>query len=255
MSISLVSNGATVFGVGRRVEALQEVEKTLGGERGKFIVIQGDITSKEGIEAIFKVISEKTDHVDVLINNAGIVKAIPLAQDPSDVEETVEKLMDSSFQDFADVNQVNVTAPYFVTIRFLPLLVKSKSSPVVLFNASSAAHLITTPNGAIYPTSKSAALHMSRILAARLIPFNVRVNSFLLGLFQSPLTGDLTTQAWAQDIIDNNTPADLAGLILFLCSKAGEYVSGSSVTFDGGLLLTTSGQEFMPAVLAKRAAH
>lgn len=112
------------------MEKLETVVKTYGsGISGSIIALQGDVTSKSDIVKMLKEIKEKEDHVDILINNAGI-DGESFETEAKDAEEMSQKLFwkeEANFQDWVDIYRTNVPSCFFMTMAFLPLLEKAST--------------------------------------------------------------------------------------------------------------------------------
>jgi 2-deoxy-D-gluconate 3-dehydrogenase len=96
-----------------------------------------------------------------------------------------------------------------------------------------------------YSTSKAAVHHLTRVLAAKLVKENILVNAIAPGPYPSAMLGSAVNSDYS-DIEKRNprgrigSPEDIAGLTIFLCSRAGAYTVGETITSDGGIVKTTS---------------
>ncbi|ANB15581.1 oxidoreductase [Sugiyamaella lignohabitans] len=246
-----IQNGASkVFISGRRQEKLEETAGKINqlGYTGKVIPIVGDVSTKEGAQDLVKKLTAATDSLDILVNNAGIMLPVdPARTDSSKEIESPEdyaaRVAGGDFDGWVDQFKINAIGPYFVTFGLLPLLAKAakkgdgRGSVIVI---TSIAGLSYPPAmSAAYQSSKAAAISVTKGLATRLSPYQIRVNSIAPGVFPSDMSVNLLV-----DNVKNSIPVrkfgdpeEIAGLALFLSSKTGGYTHGTNYVIDGGRLL------------------
>ncbi|OAA65650.1 NAD(P)-binding domain protein [Niveomyces insectorum RCEF 264] len=254
-------NGAKVYITGRRPEALQRTVndfKAINAKLpGQIISVPGDVSTKDGCEAIYKALAEKEQHVDVLVNNAGVSRQIDYPYWDHNDADAVEKALWHGVDDehFTFTNAVNLNAVYFMTVAFVPLLRKAEDASVIVISSLSGLTNQRALGSITYATSKAAALHLSKILAGRLAPLKIRVNCVLPGVFPSEMTssgkGDDTDEpSSVNDLVHKaglrspsgrtGNPVDIAGPCLLLGSKASSYMNGGYIMVDGGRSMTSS---------------
>ncbi|CAK7211169.1 hypothetical protein SEUCBS140593_001078 [Sporothrix eucalyptigena] len=222
-------NGARVYISGRRQEVLDKAAQQIGGD---IHTIQGDVQTEEGCKAIVAAIEAKEDHIDTLINNAGV---------NSPWRVTAK-----------DHNNFNVMGVYFMTVNFIPLLRKSASPNVCVIASLAAIGNQRSMGSLTYSVSKAAAVHLAKILAGRLHPMNIRVNTICPGIFPSEMTGttagkhsyDINHQA--ERAAKRSTagrpgrPEEIVAPVLLLSSPGGAYMNCALLTVDGGRLMGMS---------------
>nr|ODN91637.1 hypothetical protein L204_05624 [Cryptococcus depauperatus CBS 7855] len=264
MAIALVLNGAKVFIVGRRFHIVENTAKEINAavaesqNGGEAIPVEGDIVTKQGVSDIYDKISAQTDKLDYLVNNAGFSanwrKQCSDLNDPVGLEEQLWSIEDS---DFANMTAVHCAGPYFMAVKFIPLFKKS-SSPSVCNITSLAAHFFNRACCEYsYGQSKAAEAHLTRLMAAGLLPYGIRCNSVCPGLFKSQLTTGSTGedgQLWPpmQNAVNDAIPAkragkweEIAGAVLMLASPAGQYFNDAEREFviDAGWRLNSSAKD------------
>lgn len=229
IAAGFLANGAKVYITARKEIELHTKAKELMEEfGGECISIASNLDSIEGIEAFAKEIEEREDHVDFLINNAGASWG-------------------ESFDDFSEIGwdkvmNLNVKSIFFMTKRLKSLLtVKATSEdPSRIVNIGSIDGInVPDPDTYSYSASKAAVHQLTRHLAKRLVKENINVNAIAPGPFESQMLGALLNHDYS-DVAKANprgrvgSAEDIAGLAIFLCTRAGAYTIGDTITCDGG---------------------
>ena len=231
-------NGAKVYISSRKAdtcnETAQRLQKDYGGE---CISLPADLSNLEGINALVDELPEES--LDILVNNAGASWGEPI-DDYS--EKGWDKVMDT-----------NVKGVFFLTQKLLPMLRSSGTpeDPSRVINIGSIDGIKTGLFDAFsYGPSKAALHHLTRVLAASLIKDNIIVNAIAPGPFPTWMLstgvgggGDLDID-WTAVGKSNprgrvGTAEDIAGLAIFLCSRAGAYTVGETITCDGGAVASS----------------
>lgn len=229
MAQGLLESGAKVYISSRKVEACHEfVDKMKALDLTDCIAIPSDLSHKEGIEHLVKELSAKEEKLDILINNAGASWAAPLGEYP---EKGWDKVMN-----------INVKAPFFLTQSLLPLLKNagSQEDPSRVIMISSVAAVDSNSISAYpYGPSKAAIAQLGKILAKDLIKDHIIVNTIAPGVFPSQMTKTFDLNAIAKQLPVGRVgrAEDIAGLAVFLSSKAGSFMVGNYIPIDGGHLI------------------
>lgn len=235
IAAGFLANGAKVYISSRKADVCSatatRLQETYGGQ---CIPIAGDLSSIEGIETVVAALSSQEDKLDVLINNAGATWGAPIEEFP---EAGWDKVMDT-----------NVKGVFFLTQKLLPMLEKAASheDPARVINVGSVDG-IKTPifDNFSYGPSKAAVHHLTRVLAAHLVKRNIICNAIAPGPFPTWMLsagvgfGGETDVDWSSVGESNprgrvGTPEDIAGLAIFLSSRAGAFTVGEVITCDGG---------------------
>ncbi|KAF5548933.1 NADPH-dependent beta-ketoacyl reductase (rhlG) [Fusarium phyllophilum] len=239
-SAFLQAGASKVFISSRKAAACEEACKALNAlpnlaPGAVAISVPADSSKFEGVESLLAQVKKHTDRVDILLANAGATWG-----------EQFDTHPDSAF---AKVMDLNVKA-VFNTIRlFTPLLEKSASlqdPSRVIITASVAGLGVGTigKQGTYgYSASKAAVLHLGRNIAMELGPRHITVNSICPGFFPSKMSnGLLEMSGGAEEIANSNPmrrlgkPEDIAGVVVYLSSRAGSHVNGETIAIDGGAL-------------------
>ena len=142
---------------------------------------------------------------------------------------------------------VNVQGPFTLLRELLPQLKKSgaadQTNPARVINIGSLAGKLAEPLSAYsYVSSKAAIHHLSKVLASDLSGDNITVNAVIPGYFPTGMTAHIRAEEEKnKELVERvplqrlGTPEDIAGMCIFLCSRAGAYMTGSELVVDGGM--------------------
>ncbi len=226
---SLIRRGAKTYISGRdsaKIAAL--AERLSAEEKGECVGLAADLALEMGPQRLAGAIAEREQQLHILVNNAGAGETASLPEVSVEAWDTVL--------------DVNLRAPFFLVQSLLPLLEKAASDtdPARVINLGSIGGL-HIPNWDAFPygASKSAIHHLTRALAKRLGASRITVNAIAPGPFPSRLT-DTSSDAVKKSIASYvplgrpGEPEDIEGLVVFLASRAGAYVNGSTIALDGG---------------------
>ncbi|MFL2692573.1 MAG: SDR family oxidoreductase [Gammaproteobacteria bacterium] len=239
IAAGFLANGAKVYISSRKAEVCDATAQRLQDEfGGTCISVPADLSNLDGITALSNAISQQ-DSLDILVNNAGASWGEP-------IDEYSEKGWDK-------VMDTNVKGVFFLTQKLLPLLRKSGTAedPSRVINIGSIDGIKTGLFDAFsYGPSKAALHHLTRVLAASLVRENIIVNAIAPGPFPTWMLstgvgggGDIDID-WSEVGNSNprgrvGTPEDIAGLAIFLSSRAGAYTVGQTITCDGGVVASS----------------
>ena len=232
MAAGFVRNGAVVYIFSRKDTSSFAQELTAGGP-GTCTALVADAQKPATLERLVSTIQGKEGKVHCLINNAGTNFNAPFAEYPAAA--------------FGKVVDVNLVAVFRLIQLFAPLLraAATPSSPARVINISSINGISPPANFPTYAysTSKAAVLMLSRHLAQSLAP-DVTVNAIAPGPFRSRMMRG-TFKAAGEEALASGTllqrvgaPGDICGAALFLASEAGAWITGTTITLDGGSLLS-----------------
>ena len=220
---TFLSAGARVMITGRQQEVLENARERLGG---RVIVFCGDAASVGVAEACIDETMRRFGAVDILVNNAAL-------------NPQKGATIDMALEDFDAAYALNVRAPLMWTQLAWRQSMREKGGTVL--NVSSLGGLTLYPNMGAYNSSKAALNHLTRVLAAELGP-RVRVNAVVPGLIKT----EASSPAWRdrEERIAGKLPLerlgesdDVAKSVLFLVSDDASWITGASLTIDGGALI------------------
>jgi len=195
---------------------------------GKAVAVQADVTSLTDTKNLVDQAYAQLGRCDILVNNAGIEKRAPFW----DVTEA----------DYDAVMDVNLKGAFFLTQAFVRRLRDAKL-PGRILNTSSVHEDMAFPNFTSYCCAKGAMRMMTRNLAVELGPLNITINNIAPGAVNTPINTSLLADKPKLNALLANiplgrlgTPAEVAGVALFLASDDGAYTTGSTYFVDGGLI-------------------
>ena len=226
-----VENGARVYLSSRKAEVCEKVAAELGGQ-GECIALPADLASEEECVRLAGELGEREPALHVLVNNAGANWGAPLAEYPDSAWDKVLAL--------------NVKAIFHLTRALLPRLeaAASPEDPARVINVGSIDGIqVPALETYAYSTSKAAVHHLTRVLAKRLAPQRITVNAIAPGPFESKMMA-ATLRSFGDAIVAScplqriGTPEDMAGVAIYLASRAGAYVTGAVIPVDGGIATT-----------------
>jgi 2-deoxy-D-gluconate 3-dehydrogenase len=240
IAAGFLANGAKVYISSRKAEVCDATAKRLATEFGGTCVsLPGDLSTLDGIDSVVSRLRQQESALDVLVNNAGVSWGATIDEFP---EHGWDKVMDT-----------NVKGVFFLTQRLLPLLEAAGTAedPARVVNIGSVDGLKSPSFDTwSYGPSKAALHAMTRQMGARLIKRNILVNAIAPGPFPTWMLstgvgtgGDVEGTDW--DAIGKGVPRgrigtaeDVAGLAIYLCSRAGAFTVGDTITCDGGIVAT-----------------
>ncbi len=235
--IVLVTGASRGIGLEAAKHFSKEGYKVIGSSRGDFnlgeligddsaISVQLDLMSKQSIKNLFADLKSQDLLPSVLVNNAGITK-----------DQLFMRMKD---EDWDDVIETNLNGLFRVTKAFIKPMVKNKFGRVI--NISSVAGLMGNSGQVNYSSSKSAMVGFSRSLAKELGSRNITSNVVAPGFIETDMTTFLNDDEKAE--VSKNIPMkrfgtveDVARCIVFLASDEANYITGQTISVDGGLFM------------------
>ena len=227
----LLEAGARVYISSRKADACAAAERDLN-RYGMVAAVPADLSSEAGCLQLAEEIGQREQSLNVLVNNAGATWGAPIEEFPATAWDKVVDL--------------DLKAPFFLTRALLPLLeaAGTPDDPARVINIGSIDGLRVPPfQTYAYSASKAGLHHLTRVLARELGPRRITVNAVAPGPFESKMMA-ATLQTLGDAIAASaplkriGRPDDMAGVAIYLASRAGAYVTGAVIPVDGGIATT-----------------
>lgn len=193
----------------------------LGNNYSEFI--KCNISNHDDVKSLFKVVKQKYGQIDVVVNNAGVIRD--------------NMIWNMSKEDFDTVIDINLKGTWMMCQEAAKLMKEQKKGKIV--NISSRAWLGNNRGQSNYAASKAGIVALTRVLALELGKYNVNVNAVAPGLIDTPLTQSLSDEVM-QKLIDAQPtkkvgkPEDIANVVSFLISEKSNFITGQIIHVDGG---------------------
>ena len=208
-------------GIGSAVAALFDQFK------GNVIVTNSKLADFKSNESVTRLLEELPD-IDIWVNCAGI--------------NTIDELHNIKEDDFDNIMQVNVKAPFLIAKHISKHMKKQQSGKIV--NIASIWGEKTISKRLSYTTSKAALIGMTKTLAVELAKYNIQVNTVSPGFTNTKLTNSILTKAQIKKLVLSvpmgrmANPDEIARIVMFLCSSQNTYITGQNIIVDGGFSVT-----------------
>ncbi|UOZ09020.1 SDR family oxidoreductase [Amycolatopsis sp. WQ 127309] len=230
----LLQAGARVVISSRNADSCAEAQNLLS-EFGDVRAIPADLSKHDECQRLADLVEAGSERLDILVNNAGAMWREPLETFPDEAWDSVIDL--------------NLKSPFWLVQALLPALRRAGTAddPARIVNIGSIAaiHVAASPNYS-YASSKAGLHQLTRVLARELGPQHVTVNAVAPGPFPSQMMA--STLDAIGDTIAAKAPLrrlgrddDMAGIAVFLASRAASYLTGTIIPVDGGIATTATG--------------
>jgi NAD(P)-dependent dehydrogenase (short-subunit alcohol dehydrogenase family) len=221
-----LAQGARVYISARKAEACDQTARELSAF-GPCVSLPADVSTVEGVRALVAAYAEHEGTLDILVNNAGAAWGAPYEEFP---ESGWDKVVD-----------LNLKTPFFLTQALTPMLKAAATDHLAkVINIASIDGISVNPQETYsYAASKAGLIQLTRRMALRLARERIVVSAIAPGAFASNMNKDARDRG---EEIKGRIPAgrigepeDMAGAAIYLASRAGDYVMGSTLVVDGGV--------------------
>lgn len=225
----LIKDGYSVFAQFNKNERpldrlVEELEKN--GIRDKAIKLRFDLTSTDDIDRAIADIEKKTEKIDLLVNCAGV---------------GLYKLATrTSKEEWDNLFNVNIGGAQYLTSKVLDYMIDKKSGKII--NVSSVWGTVGASMEVAYSASKAALIGYTKALAKEVAPSGITVNCVCPGVIDTAMNARFSKNDMAELIEQTplgriGAPSDVAGVVSFLASSDGDFITGQVITVDGGFTL------------------
>lgn len=227
ISVALAKAGADLCIVVHSEKDLDETRKLIEKERRRVEFIQADLEEKTDVIKVIEESKKLFGKIDILVNNAGTIKR--------------NSLFEYTDEDWQFVLDVNLNSVYYLSKEIAKTMVKNRHGKII-----NIASMLSFQGGKYVPAytaSKHAVAGLTKSFANELAEFGVNVNAIAPGYIKTANTEELTLNASRNSEILSRIPAgrwgepfDLMGAVIFLASRASDYMDGHILAVDGGWL-------------------
>ena len=204
-------------------------ERAAGELAGGTRAFPADVADPDAVARLVEAVTVHFGRLDILVNNAGIEPKAPV--------------LELSIADWGRTLDVNLSAAFY-TSQAAGRIMRAAGGGVIVNIASIAGHNIPLPNRASYVASKAGLIGFTRECAREFAAYGIRVNAVCPGVIETEMTAESRSnpaqlEKWLADIPQGRLgqPADVAGLVLFLCSDGAAYLTGQAINVDGGKVM------------------
>lgn len=204
-------------------------ERAAGELAGGARAFPADVANPDAVARLVEAVTAHFGRLDILVNNAGIEPKAPV--------------LELSIADWGRTLDVNLSAAFY-TSQVAGRIMRAAGGGVIVNIASIAGHNIPLPNRASYVASKAGLIGFTRECAREFAAYGIRVNAVCPGVIETEMTAESGSnpaqlEKWLADIPQGRLgqPADVAGLVLFLCSDGAAYLTGQAINVDGGKVM------------------
>lgn len=220
-------HGANLILIARNKSQLLILQKDILANYGNSVrIFSCDVSSQKQVKDVFAELRIQKFKIDVIINNAGIMKDAMLGM-------ATEELMH-------EIYNINVFGSMFTSQQASKFMIKSRNGSII--NLSSIVGTNGNKGQTVYASSKAAIIGFTKSLSKELAPFGIRVNAIAPGFIDTDMTAGMDLKFYEKNksmigMGRMGNPIDIANVALFLASDLSEYVTGQVIGVDGGFLI------------------
>jgi NAD(P)-dependent dehydrogenase (short-subunit alcohol dehydrogenase family) len=231
---AFAAKGANVVVAARRKEELDTLVASIEAKGGKASAVKTDVSNAKSVEQMVAHAIKVFGRLDYAINNAG-------------VEGKFSGITDLAEEDWDQVLDINLKGTY-LCMKYEAMAMLDLKAGGAIVNIGSVNSFLGFPTGSAYVTSKHGLIGLTSSVSAELAPQGIRVNLMCPGVTDTPmhqrLRGIIGDDVYDKGLLPTvhlqraGQPEEMAKAIVFLCSEESSYITGTTLTVDGGLTLT-----------------
>jgi NAD(P)-dependent dehydrogenase (short-subunit alcohol dehydrogenase family) len=243
-----LEEGASVVLAGRRQEVLAATQRSLHPTGERIALVAGDVSSPAVAARVIGEALERFGSVDILVNSTGVFRVVPFLEQ---TEEQLEEALDTTLRPTFYTSQAAARA----------WVERGRGGAIVNVGSMWAIDAISTTPTSAYSAAQAGRHALTKNLAIELAPHGIRVNTVALAFVETPAYERFMTAEQARELLDSvngfhplgrhGYPDDVAEAILFLASERADWITGTTLPIDGGVL---AGRNAPPATVADPVA-
>ena len=224
IATAMAESGARVVLAGRTRSRLEETEETIRAFGGEALVVESDVSDRDGRESLVATTVGAWKQIDILVNNAGVNVRTP----PEDYRE----------EDWDRIVDTNLKGTFFLTQLAARHMIERRYGKII--QIASLAAITGIPHIPAYTAAKGGIGSLTYQLAIDWAPYNININSICPGYIRTPLTRPVEESERGTYILNRvpagrwGEPEDIAGTAVFLASPASDFLTGQLIVVDGG---------------------
>lgn len=228
MAVGLAKAGAKICVNGIHEEKLKKAQKHYGELGINAFVTKFDVSKEADVNQGISIIEKEVGYIDILINNAGIIKRTPILNMP--------------LNDFKQVLDINLVSPFIVSKRVVPNMIKNGGGKII--NICSMMSEYGRNSVSAYSSAKGGLKLLTKNMCCEWAKHNIQINAIGPGYIKTVLTENFAKKDHPfNKLVMTRTPAnrwgeadDLVGTAVFLASDASKFINGHIIYVDGGIL-------------------
>jgi NAD(P)-dependent dehydrogenase (short-subunit alcohol dehydrogenase family) len=226
IALAFMNEGSDLALIDVKQEKLEEVAQEIKTHGNRVVTCAVDVSSSQQVNEGFKKITTELGRIDILVNNAGILRRA-LVEDADDAHWNF-------------MLGVNLMGAVYCSRAAIPFMKRNGGS---IINCSSILGTFPNTASAAYGIAKQGIILLTRVMAAELAPYGIRVNAYCPGVANTEFAADVIATRGAEKLEQIalkkfGEPEDIADVVVFLASNKARYITGQTIAVDGGMWVT-----------------